>query len=419
MIPLLLVLTTAAYAVEPPAFPGAEGFGAMSKGGRGGKVLFVTNLNDAGPGSLRAACETPGPRIVVFRVAGIVDLKSTIRIKEPFLTIAGQSAPGDGICIRGHGIQIDADDVVVRFLRVRPGDIAGDEVDALSVGGNSRRVIIDHCSTSWSVDENLSPSGNIAGVTVQWCVIAESLNRSVHKKGAHGYGSLVRAAGGVTLHHNLWAHNHGRNPRLGDNYGRPPRPTLDIRNNVMYNYEGLSVVGDFLDVNYAGNYLEPGPSARPGKLSPTSTAEARFFFDGNLLRGRRASPEDLFTRIEKDGRKYVELVQHPFEAAPVAMQPAADAFRLVLDHAGATAPVRDAVDARIVAQVRSGAGRIIDSQRDVSGWPEYKSAPAPKDTDEDGMPDDIGRSRTSLTPGTAPTRKWTATMTALRTSRSI
>ncbi len=373
---------------EIAAFPGAEGFGGRTPGGRGGKVIFVGNLNDSGPGSLRAACAAKGPRIVVSRVAGIIDLKSAITVREPYLTIAGQSAPGDGVCLRGRALEIETHDVVVRHLRVRPGDIASVETDGMSIGGQSRDVVVDHCSVSWAIDENLSPTGAIAGVTVSWCIIAESLSRSVHHKGPHGYGSLIRAVGGVSVHHNLYAHNSGRNPRLGDNYSRPPYPTLDIRNNVIYNYDGLSVVGDTLGVNYVGNYLRPGPNTnlRRGRLGPTEQAKLKFFMDGNVIEGwpeGTRDPKLLFSRTDA-----VEFLSQPLEAAPVRTVSAAQALEMVLARAGATAPARDDADRRAVSDCRNKTGAIIDSQWEVGGWPRYKMARPPRDTDHDGMPDD-------------------------------
>ena len=183
-------------------------------------MWIVRTLDDSGPGSFREAVTARGPRLVVFSVGGLITLRSPLDIREPFLTVAGQTAPGDGIAIRGAQVSIQTHDVIVRHLRFRPGDIAKAEADALNIVGDSHDVIVDHCSASWSVDEALSPSGALRDVTVQWSIIAEALNHSIHSKGAHGYGSLVRAVGGVTLHHNLWAHNTARNPRLGDNYGR-------------------------------------------------------------------------------------------------------------------------------------------------------------------------------------------------------
>jgi pectate lyase len=204
-----------------PAFPGAEGFGANTPGGRGGKVLFVTHLNDSGPGSLRAACEAAGPRIVIFRVSGTIALKTPIVVRQPYLTVAGQTAPGDGICLRDQPFAIATHDVVVRHIRSRLGDESAQEQDAFGVLHGSRDVVIDHVSATWSIDEALSLSGNNQNITIQWCLIGESLRQSKHAKGAHGYGSLARANGPVTFHHNLWIHNDARNPRLGDNYGRP------------------------------------------------------------------------------------------------------------------------------------------------------------------------------------------------------
>lgn len=383
MLTLLAIL--AAHLHGAPAFPGAEGFGAQTPGGRGGAVLFVHNLNDAGPGSLRAALETKGPRIVLFRVSGIIDLKSPLTIAEPFLTLAGQSAPGGGICLRGADLRVETHDVIIRHIRVRTGDIAARERDGLAIGGESRNVIIDHCSVSWGVDENLSPSGAIANITVQWSIIAEGLNRSVHHKGAHGYGTLARAVGGVTFHHNLWAHNQGRNPRLGDNYGKPPFPTFDVRNNVIYNAGGSNVVGDELTVNYIGNYFKPGPDTRirNGLFGPTGKAKPRFFVQGNIIEGL----PDLTADARKLFARAVEILTAPAPAPSIEQQPAQQAYELVLSRAGATLPKRDAVDTRIIADVRAGSGSVIDSQWEVGGWPEYQQSRPPRDTDRDGMPD--------------------------------
>lgn len=374
-----LVLLAVPALAQPPAFPGAEGYGSQTPGGRGGKVLIVTNLNDSGRGSLRAAVEAEGPRIVVFRVSGIIDLKSQIRITQPFLTIAGQSAPGDGITLRGYGITVNTHDVVVRHIRSRPGDLSGDEVDGLAIGGNSRNVIVDHCSVSWAVDENLSPSGAISDVTVQWSVISEALNRSVHAKGAHGYGSLVRASGGLTMHHNLWAHNSSRNPRLGCNYGRPPFPRFDIRNNVIYNAGGPNVAGDTFEANYVANYHKQGPDSPPGHpiFSPTEKAALRFHFADNFPDGLRWS-----------ARAGITGAPTAFDTPPVRTTSAALAYEEVLARAGATRPLRDAVDERIVREVRTGAGAHIDTQWEVGGWPKVPSDRPPRDTDRDGLPDD-------------------------------
>jgi pectate lyase len=204
-----------------PAFPGAEGFGAKATGGRGGAVYEVTNLNDSGPGSLRDAV-SKGNRTVVFRVSGTIALKKRLVVTQPNLTIAGQTAPGDGICLRNFPFAVASRNVIVRYLRSRLGDLSRQEDDAMGVLHGASNVIFDHCSASWSIDEALSLSGNETDVTIQWCLIAEPLNNSLHSKGPHGYGSLARSNGRVTLHHNLWAHCDARNPRLDDNYGRPP-----------------------------------------------------------------------------------------------------------------------------------------------------------------------------------------------------
>jgi pectate lyase len=358
-------------AVPDPAAGGPAGFGAATSGGRGGAALTVTTLADGGPGSFRAALAAAGPRTVVFRVEGAIALAAPLTITEPFLTIDGATAPGGGVTITGSDVVVRTHDVVIRHLRFRPGDTSGKEVDALNVAGDSHDVLIDHVSASWAVDEVLSASGAIHDVTIQWSIIAEGLNHSVHSKGAHGYGSLVRAVGGVTLHHNLWAHNDSRNPRLGDNYGAPPFPTFDVRNNVIYDYGGIAsgMTGDHLSANYVGNYIRPGPSSRArAPIVLTDTADVRYFVDGNVVEGHEdADGMKLFDKTVLNGRPLVSLVREPFAAPPVRTTSAAQALKDVLAGAGATLPRRDAVDARIVREVETRTGRIIDSQKDVGG----------------------------------------------------
>lgn len=391
--PVMVVLDGRIVERNIAAFPGAEGFGANTPGGRGGRVLVVRNLNDSGPGSLREAVETKGPRIVVFAVSGILDLRTPLRVTEPYLTLAGQSAPGMGVCLRGEGLRIETHDVVVRHLRSRPGEWLGKEVDAISIGGAAKRVVLDHCSASWSVDEALSPSGAISGVTVQWCLIGEALRKSVHSKGEHGYGSLVRASGGVTLHHNLWVKNTARNPRLGDHYGRPPWPVFDVRNNVMALWGAVcsGMTGDRLMANYVGNYLKPGPeSVRRPPIVLTQAADVEYYLADNFVEGWpefTVNDGRYFTPQEAGGRRLFRLVPAPFPAPPVRTTTAREAYEAVLAGAGATRPARDAVDARLVEEVRLGTGRIVDSTREAGGWPEYRPAPAPPDADSDGMPD--------------------------------
>ena len=238
------------------AFPTAEGYGQYAQGGRGGKVIFVTNLDDSGPGSLREAIKTPGPRIVIFKVAGIIDLKSELLMTEPYLTIAGQTAPGDGICLKGRRVKIDAHDTIIRYLRVRLGDEQKTQDDAIATYTGAKDTILDHCSASWSVDETLSAT-HAKNVTIQWCFITESMNLTSHVKGTHGYGSLINGEE-VSYHHNLYAHHSDRTPR-------PAACQLDFRNNVIYDFGrgGGYNHGQKALMNYVGNYIIPRP-IQPG-----------------------------------------------------------------------------------------------------------------------------------------------------------
>lgn len=400
LLMLALPLLSAAQSYVP-AFPGAEGFGAGTPGGRGGRVLYVTNLNDAGPGSLRAAVDTPGARVILFQVGGRIELKSPIRVRRPQVTIAGQTAPGDGICLAHYPLSIETSDVIVRYLRVRLGDESGYEGDAVSIGSPSRNVILDHVSASWSIDEALSASGNIANVTVQWSLISESLTNSIHAKGTHGYGSLLRAVGGVSYHHNLWAHHNGRNPRLGDNYGEGDEPTYDIRNNVIYNWGGYGtgVIDGRISVNYLGNYFRGGPNSRLTRAFYMGDAAGdftRFFLWGNVVEQRPEVESNnalLFDRTQMNGRPLVTIAPSVFAMPEYSLDWARAAMERVLEGAGATLPRRDAVDTRVVETVRNRAGRLIDSQNEVGGWPEYRGGVAPLDTDGDGLPDDWERER--------------------------
>ena len=374
-----------------PAFPGAEGFGADTPGGRGGKVLFVTNLEDyipgrekPVPGSLRAACLAKGPRTVIFRVAGTIGLKTHLRISEPYLTLAGQTAPGGGICLKNYGTWIKTHDVVVRHLRFRPGDEVGKclakegkpwDTDALSAT-EFRNIVIDHCSASWANDEVLSLTKG-TDITVQWSFITESLNNSTHAKGAHGYGGLVAYMdnGRVTQHHNLWAFHRSRSPRPGSG-GDKDAPGLlyDFRNNVVYQGgKGYSRDGvDKIRMNYVGNYI-----SKSGEFS--STPGVGIFLAGNL-HNRKATGWDMI-------RGTYQKAQAPFPVPPVQTDPAESAFERVLATGGAILPQRDAVDRRLVDTIRDGQGSLVDSQAQAGGWPNLPQARPPVDTDQDGMPD--------------------------------
>ncbi|RPJ56454.1 MAG: pectate lyase [Acidobacteria bacterium] len=377
---------------QVPASPHAEGHGRYARGGRAGAVVFVTNLDDSGPGSLREAVRQSGPRTVVFRVSGIIQLESPLTITESFLTVAGETAPGDGICLRRSGIGIEgASDVIIRHLRVRPGDEVKTEQDALNITRGSRNILIDHVSASWSNDEVLSVSGpGIDNVTVQWCLISESLNRSHHSKGAHGYGSLIRTDGKVSFHHNIYAHNSSRNPRPGT-YGNKPGLLFDFRNNVIYNWGSRAgyTAEDPARINYVANYLKPGPSSQTPKVAfSVGGATTRLFVADNVLEGTGdlADPWQI-VRLEKELRRDQVVAEKAFDTALVLTQPAREACRSVLKGAGAVLPRRDPVDNRIIHEIEAGQGRIIDSQKEVGGWPAYKTGPVPVDKDNDGLPD--------------------------------
>lgn len=385
------------------AFPEAEGFGAYSIGGRGGKVIAVTNLNDDGPGSFRAAVNAKGPRIVVFHVAGLIHLRSPLKFSEPYITIAGQTAPGDGVCLKGHGMIIsDSHDVVIRNMRIRPGNINGENVqDALTIY-RSNNVIVDHCSLSWSVDEVLDISDDwkepITGpqtdnVTIQWCIISEPLNKSVHTKGEHGYAVLISAIqdGNVTVHHNLFAHANSRIPRPGGRRGYPGL-RLEFTNNAIYNWGSLagyssdSETASQLQMSYIGNYLKPGPSTenQARRIAFASASSTKIYAAQNYMEGFAEATKDnwlLFTG------KFIRTPQPDFKTNTVP-ESTDKAFQRVLSTAGAAYSTRDAVDLRVISEVRGGIGSIIDSQDQVNGWPIYESTKAKTDTDGDGMPDD-------------------------------
>lgn len=388
-----------------PAFPGAEGAGRLALGGRGGRVFHVTHLGDSGPGSLRAAIEVDGPRTVVFDIGGTIRLASPLTIRRGRITIAGQTAPGGGVALRDHPLVVAADDVVIRHIRSRLGDESGVEADAVSIE-RGRRIILDHISASWSVDETLSvgsrydpPERGIYDVTVQWSLIAESLNASGHAKGDHGYGSLVRGGHGarMTFHHNLWAAHRARMPRPG-NYNPPPidpvGPRFEFRSNVFYDWGG-GHAGYNADTEslsayaFIGNAYLPGPDSQGRWAFEESNPLARAWFEGNSMDGE--TPTDPWSLVKDGDRPGYRLEARPDWAGPAA-GPVAGIPGAVLEQAGA-GPVRDAVDRRIVEGVRSRTGRIINSQSEVGGWPELAPGTPWIDTDGDGMPDDWERER--------------------------
>jgi len=407
-------------AEEALAFPGAEGFGRYTTGGRGGKVIKVTNLNDAGPGSLRAAIEEKGPRIVVFEVSGNIELKRPLRIENGDITIAGQTAPGDGICIQNYSVDVSADNVIIRFMRFRMGDLAHHEGDALG-GRFQNKIMVDHCSMSWSTDECVSFYQNDS-LTLQWCIISESLRNSVHFKGAHGYGSIW---GGryASFHHNLLASHDSRSPRYGEAARSEYALTdlVDVRNNVFYNWGQNNAYGaEGMNINIVNNYFKPGPASQhrdrilaPDKELTNGSRKydiwGKFFIDGNYVEGSEGSTKDNWTygvykhyhpkygTVSEEDKQKMRLADPLTTNNNLKMHSPQEAYELVLAYAGASHK-RDAVDQRIINDVKTGTASgvgsrgskngIIDSQSDVGGWPVLKSLPAPKDSDGDGMPDE-------------------------------
>jgi len=382
------------------AFPGAEGFGAYAKGGRGGKVIYVENLDDSGPGSLRDAVKDTVPRTVIFKVSGTIDLKSDLVISSPYITIAGQTAPGDGICLKNYPLKIkNTHDVVIRFLRIRPGILSGTPDDAINIR-YSRNVIIDHCSASWSTDETLNTWHGSHDITVQWCLVSEPLNFSLHGR-RHGFAASI---GGkrASYHHNLFANAAGRNPSVSagyEGYGQ----VLDFSNNVVFNWQYRTCDGKPERINFTSNYYKLGPATRDHvtrRLVKVEDASkygfsSKWYISDNLMEGQPDILEDNWnngvvfddgTCMEKN-RSYT-----PFENGGYVVRNAEDIYEEVLDQAGAILPKRDVIDERIIREVRTGrttyGDGIIDRVDQTEGWPDLKSTPAPEDADYDGMPDE-------------------------------
>lgn len=421
-----------------PAFPGAEGGGAYSFGGRGGKVIVVTSLEDDGPGTLREACEQGGARIVVFNVAGIIKLKTPLIIRAPYITIAGQSAPGDGVCIAGETLWVNTHDVVVRHMRFRRGETYVGRRDD-SFGGNPvGNIMIDHCSTSWGLDENISfyrhmftDPGNgkelklpTVNVTIQNTISSQALDTY-----NHSFGSTLGGEN-CTFMRNLWANNAGRNPSIGWN------GVFNFANNVIYNWVHRNVDGgDFKAIyNIINNYYKPGPLTPDGDVGhrivkPEARKKnrhgeyefGRVYAGGNIVEGNEKvtknnwdggiQPADL-EFLDDTSMAYMKLDKPYPMTNPFPIMSAKDAYKFVLDNAGATFPMRDIVDQRVIEQVRTGKVYyeegldpdefyqfqyrrlpkdsykygIITDIKQVGGYPEYTGTPY-KDSDSDGMPD--------------------------------
>ncbi|MGN1115136.1 MAG: polysaccharide lyase family 1 protein [Candidatus Ornithomonoglobus sp.] len=384
------------------AFPGVEGGGKYTTGARGAdeiKVYHVTNLNDDGEGSLRDAISESG-RIVVFDVGGIIELKSRLEFRASDITVLGQTAPGDGITITGYDALVAADNIIMRYLRIRPTDSQGGEPDALG-GRWVKNIVLDHCSVSWGVDEMLTlysgsmengkiPSSN---VTVQYCLSSESLRMSSHIKGAHGYGGIVGGTD-ATWHHNLFAHNDSRNPRFDRNL-----KNTDVVNNVIYNFgsnimygaepysynkqEEFSKPEYVSNINIRNNYIKYGPSTKQEIRSKIfeATNDGSVFYDGEILKSNAyingnhvfgdtaATANNTGSESNVLNRDLLNLLDEPVDMGEyeINIQSAEDAFEDVLANVGATLPKRDAIDARVVADVKNGTGRIINQEEEVGG----------------------------------------------------
>jgi pectate lyase len=406
---LIIALCSITSHVEAqlPAFPGAEGWGRHSQGGRGGSVLKVTNLNDSGPGSFREAVTNAGPRIVVFEVSGTIDLKTPIEISSPYLTIAGQTAPGDGICLKRFPLKIiNTHDIIIRGIRVRPGigsGLIGSEIDAINID-KSEKVIVDHCVFSWSVDEGINTWHGARFITLQWCVMSEPLDHSIHEKGAHGYSGSI---GGykASFHHNLLANGAARNPSIAGN-NQDPTVLLDFRNCVISNWGHRSCDGKPLSINLVNNYYKPGPATNENvkrRIARIDNAEkmgfsCMWYVDGNFVEGY---PE-ISTNNWAGGVDYEEgaspeknRVKDAFEVAPIITQTAKEAYDLVLKYAGCYRN-RDSQEVRVIEQIRTGKytvskNGLIDLVEQAGGWPVLRTGNLPQDTDKDGIPDEWER----------------------------
>lgn len=403
------------------SFPGAEGFGKYTTGGRGGKVYFVTKtIDDDSEGTLRHAVKQSGARYIIFKTGGTIYLQSELKIKNGELTIAGQTAPGNGITIAGYPVFISANNVIIRYLRFRMGDQNKVEGDALGAR-LSENLIIDHCSMSWSTDETVSIYYS-KNTTMQWCIISESLKNSIHQKGNHGYGGIWGGKN-ATFHHNLLAHHDSRNPRLGEPAGDIFATTdlVDLRNNVIYNWGQNSTYGaEAMNVNIINSYYKPGPATSKKNriisidknINPETAIFnkwGKFFIDGNIMEG---SPETtsnnwefgVYNQFRKqygtitEKEKYEMKLDKPHDIQNnVTTHSAKQAYEKVLALAGASF-IRDIVDENILKDVKSGTATfigskgsengIIDSQEDVGGYPKLNPGISLKDSDNDGMPDE-------------------------------
>lgn len=406
---------------QQTAFPGAEGFGKYATGGRGGKVVAVTNLNDSGEGSFRWALEQfPGePLTVIFRVSGIIELQSKIQIKRSNLTIAGQTAPGDGICLKNQSLILNGaspkgnhGNIIIRYIRSRPGGTLRTGLYGFDME-NCHDVIVDHCSFSWA-NEEVAAMYDTKNVTVQWCIVSEGLYEAGHQKGHRSYGG-VWGGQNASYHHNLLAHLNSRAVRFNGARAHDTFALVDYRNNVIYNwgnanacYGGeVNIAGGFSQVNIVNNYYKPGPATSTELKfvhalyqKENAKGTGQWFLQGNIMEGDKALTQknESGVDLKEQGYPADAISSKPFVIAiPLPVQNANSAYADVLKYAGAIFPKRDAVDERIVNETKTGTATgkgafgkpgIIDLPVAVGGWGEYKTAAAPTDTDQDGMPDE-------------------------------
>ena len=394
------------------AFPGAEGFGKYATGGRGGKVVAVSNLDDKGEGSFRHALEQyPGePLTVIFRVSGIIELESNIVIKRSNLTIAGQTAPGDGICLKNYSFILNGasakgnhGNIIIRFIRSRPGGTDKKGLYGFDME-NCHDVIVDHCSFSWA-NEECAAMYDTKNTSVQWCIISEGLYNAGHMKGNRSYGGVW---GGqfASYHHNLIAHLNNRAVRFNGARAHDTIALVDYRNNVIYNWGNTNACYGG-EVNIVNNYYKPGPAA-PAELKfahasfqkENSKGTGQWYLNGNIMEGDNSLTKKNFRGLDltEAGNPKNAEAGAPFAvSSPLPVQSAKEAYESVLKFAGAILPKRDKVDERIINETKNGTAigkgvfgkpGIIDLPFGVGGWPEYKSLPAPTDADEDGMPDE-------------------------------
>ncbi|WP_345954294.1 pectate lyase [Mucilaginibacter sp. PAMB04168] len=402
------------------AFPGAEGFGKYATGGRGGQVAEVTNLNDSGAGSFRDALKMyPGePLTIVFRVAGIIDLKSAIKVSRSNLTIAGQTAPGEGICLKGNSFILNGGgrngNIIIRYLRSRPGSNLAHGIYGFDME-NMSKVIIDHCSFSWA-NEECAAMYDIKNVTVQWSIVSEGLYNAGHHKGLRSYGG-VWGGQNVTYHHNLISNQNSRTVRFNGSRAHDTLAVIDYRNNVVYNwgrnnacYGGeVKIPNGRSEINMVNNYYKPGPATSTAKQifceaeffpGKASSSTGQWYLAGNIMEGNAELNKNNAVGLElskiPDTLRSRALVNHPFKVEAINDQTARDAYQAVLNKVGAILPVRDIVDSRLINEVRTnrptgigsfGKPGIIDDPKAVGGWPAYSTAVAPPDSDHDGMPD--------------------------------